>query len=263
MTTKGFSLLIIVYIFFRNNNAKSSRNTNMVVNRNKCVSLLGTTMDGITAEEQLRIADEVEMFLEAESSTNNTTNEGRKKATRATPDMFEDTDFETYDFDNIDNIEPVPKLENKSHETIQFRDVQSKKDIIDLTESLDSDDDDVFNNIDLDAHLNLIDNQAKQSEQLNIARLLEKKNNKSKGVFRIKAKFKSIAQKLGVQDNEWCLKIFIEDKSGEMLVIVHSDIVANLAECLPSKLTDLQPRISSNDISAQEMVVNVKYSYVC
>ncbi|KAK5649599.1 hypothetical protein RI129_000628 [Pyrocoelia pectoralis] len=90
----------------------------------------------------------------------------------------------------------------------------------------------MFEDIDIDAHLDIIDNQQGDSvvncsnKVVSIAHLLE--NKVTEGQFLVRAQYKKVVQKLSVTDEGWTLLLLIGDESGELEARVDSTVVSNL-----------------------------------
>ncbi|EEZ97797.2 hypothetical protein TcasGA2_TC000159 [Tribolium castaneum] len=118
------------------------------------------------------------------------------------------------------------------------------------------DDDDVFASLDIDAHLDQVDAIFNtNSEPIPISKLSENRENNT--THKIKAKFKSVIEKLTFAENEYKLVIEVEDASGTLKVRLHSDVIANFAQCSPSEFSSLKNSITSPDDAAVEKVMKV------
>ena len=173
-------------------------------------------------------AEEIEMLLEAEAEFDQTRRDDNK-----TPDLFDEGGF------------------SRSRTSTQVAPM-----------SLD-DDDDVFNDIDIDAHLDQVESAPVAGPSvITIAKLIQNKNNISKGVFRIRAKFKSVEEKLTVSDGEYKLVIKVEDASGDLVVRVHSDVISEFAECTPTSIMSLKSNVLGKNKEAIEKMMQVHQSKI-
>lgn len=182
----------------------------------------------ITEEEEM--AKEIDLLLEAEAEFLGRNND------------FDDFDFN--DFNQSSTSTQVCQKPSTSHDT---KDVDTSLD-------------DVFETLDIDAHLNQLDKTEPNIHP--ISKILELQNNITKGNFKIKAKFKSIVEKLTFTDDEYRLVIEIEDDSGVLKTRLHSDIIASFAECSPAEVASLKNDILGKNARAVEKmmkaITNVK-----
>ncbi|XP_044259869.1 recQ-mediated genome instability protein 1-like isoform X2 [Tribolium madens] len=124
--------------------------------------------------------------------------------------------------------------------------------------SLDDDNNDVFTTLDIDAHLDQIDSIFQTTcETIPISKLLENQNNDTMATFKIKAKFKSVIEKLTIVEDEYKLVIEVEDASGTLKVRLHNDVIVKFAECSPNELTSLKNNILSKEDAAVEKMMQV------
>ncbi|XP_018333999.1 recQ-mediated genome instability protein 1-like [Agrilus planipennis] len=159
----------------------------------------------LTNEEEQQLAEEVEMLLNAENA-------------------IED---ETQNFSEFTSRNINSSVGNTKETNEKFN--QSKKTGFEFED----DDDDLFENMDIDAHLDFIDSQQLQLKQqmpikkiTSINELQFKKNNASK--FTIKAKFKSVLEKLTITEGKWLLKLSVSDDTGDLAIWVHNDFMTKL-----------------------------------
>lgn len=225
-------------------NKTSNRTLNNVPNRNKNLDVISSekptptrehhSFDDLNEEEEMRIAQEVESLLEAVPGPS-----GLSKRRRSTPDMFEDDDHNE-------------NTRNYTHNTVATDRVIET---IDLLNS--SNESDIFKNIDIDAHLDRIEKKNKVIPELSIKDLLKKQQSNTEGVFKIKAKFKSVIEKLTVTNTAWSFKIEIQDNSGSIAADMHSDVITKIADCDPSTIMDLKSKIDDTNKSAELTIRNV------
>lgn len=182
------------------------------------------SFDDMDEEEEMRIAEEVEAMMASAPGPSRLCERDK------TPDMFKNS----YTTRNT--------LGKKTTETINSLNTSTESDI--------------FNNIDIDLHLDEIENS--EIKEISIKDLLEKKQNITKGVFRInKSKFKSVVEKLTATNTAWSLKIEIKDESGTMVVKMDSDVITKLADCPPSVIMEYRNKINDTDNSAELSIRNV------
>lgn len=205
------------------NNLDTKLANNLNNNRGP-VSTSHNSFDDINEEEELRIAQEVENMLEAVAGPSGTCE--RYKS----PDLFED------------DIR-AKNVQNDIH-----NEGENEMEVIDLLNS--STESDIFKNIDVDSHLDKID---KEMQKISIKNLLKKQE----GVFRVKAKFKTVVEKLTVTSTAWCFKIEVEDESGTLVAEMHTDVITKLANCHPSTIMDLKNKIDDADKSTELTIRNV------
>lgn len=228
------------------NNAISSANDDI----RRSLSTRNTqSLDDIDEEEEIRIAQEVEMLFNAEHAVVPGPSRLRKQRT---PDMFED-DFQTCDLENIDRIEKVAGTSRNPITSTQKTVVT-----VNLLDNTGESEDDIFRDVDIDFHLDKID-KGLEGQPISIRSLLEKTRTGNGGIFKVKAKFKTVVEKLTVTNQAWSFKIEIEDESGTVVADVHTDVITKLAECGPSVIMDLKSKISNADNSAELMIRNVWY----
>lgn len=212
---------------------------------------------------------------------------------RKTPDIFEDMDLDDAVFANIE----VPEIGRKSPQkkttnNTNIKTILSKRTNTDLNLSgSNNKDDDFFDDLDLDDHLNKLEEKmAKDQNQLTssqpaepaldnvtasfearstgnqktalsniwpIEKLIKNLKVITNGKFKIKAKFKTIMEKLTLTEDKFHLVVEVEDGSGSVTVSVHSDVVAGFAKCTPAQLNMLKANIQQNIVDAQAKVVEV------
>ncbi|KAG5877411.1 hypothetical protein JTB14_035649 [Gonioctena quinquepunctata] len=136
---------------------------------------------------------------------------------------------------------------------------EKNSEIINLSDSLELEND-VFEGLDIEAHLDKIDEQHKISQPLQpkvwpIDRLVNSIPNISNGKFKIKCKFKSIVEKMILVDEEFHLVIEVEDETGDISVKLHSDIVADLIGFSAAELMKLKAEIMENNFAAQSKIL--------
>jgi hypothetical protein len=200
----------------------------------------------ITEEEEMLIDKEIDFMLEAEfGSPPEELNDSR------TPDLLENTELFTRDFNNIDGASTSTQVHH-AHSSIQ-EELPGCGDI----------DDDIFNDLDIDAHLDQVDKEivgrksSMKPNTITVAKLLEIKENVSKGVFKIKAKFKCVIEKLTISDEGYKLVIKVEDSTGDIVVSLHSDVISDLAGYSPTDIMCLKSDILNKDETAADKVMKV------
>lgn len=224
-------------------NNTSNRTINNVPNRNKNLDVIASkeptptrehhSFDDLNEEEEMRIAEEVESLLEAVPGPSGLSER------RSTPDLFEDDDH------------------NENTRNYTHNSVAAEEDIETINLLNSSNESDIFKNIDIDAHLDRIDKKNKEIQELSIKDLLKKQQNVTEGVFKIKAKFKSVIEKLTVTNTAWSFKIEIQDNSGTIVADMHSDVITKIAECDPSTIMELKSKIDDTNKSAELTIRNV------
>ncbi|KAJ8939987.1 hypothetical protein NQ314_010927 [Rhamnusium bicolor] len=237
---------------------------------------------GISDEEEMKLAEEMEILMEMEKEFEEPRAKRRKSDSR-TPDMFDDMDVDDYDFSKIDIPDTIIKTNKDTNKTPVVKETNIQKISspinIDLSASLEQDNE-VFENLDIESHLDKIDDKVNKVHEtefstpqkrailekkltppksviLTIEKLLKNIPNISNGKFKIKAKFKSIVEKLTVADDEFYLVIKVEDDSGDITVRIHSDVVTDLAEYCPIALLSLKSSIEENNKESQQKVLEV------
>lgn len=240
-------------------NNSFNRNTNSTISASNIAEIRGSvlsrntqSLDDIDEEEEMRIAQEVEMLMNAEHINRPGPSRPRKSST---PDMFED-DFQSYNFETVDRMEKI-KVPLKNSKNKIATSTQKVTSTINLLSSSADSEDDIFKNVDVDFHLDKIDREVNERHQINVSSVVVKARSGIQGVFKIKAKFKGVVEKLTVTNKAWSIKIEVEDTSGTMTANVHTDVVTKLAECGPSVIMDLKNKISDTDTSAELMIRNV------
>ncbi|KAL3277372.1 hypothetical protein HHI36_012721, partial [Cryptolaemus montrouzieri] len=216
--------------------------------------------------------EEIEMLMKLERELEN--KECKKNKKCKTPDLFED------DFDP-DQIDHVLEMTNhgdkmKSKNSIKLHDkhqqstcgsisqrntnhlpeknskkVSSVVDNKSRTNLFDEfiNEDDLFGNLDLHTV-----EETNKSDIISITKLLQSLQRTSNGLFKIKAKFKSIVEKLTLQKDEYKLTIMVEDDSNEMICRIHSDVVSKWAQLTPVEIVNLKKSIFSKDIESKSRV---------
>lgn len=227
-----------------NNVSNKSKNLDTISRHSKVVENLNNKksstrpehhlFDDMNEEEEMRIAEEVESLLEAVPGPS------RLSERHQTPDMFEDDDY-------------PDDIRNYTHKSA----VEKEIDTINILNS--SAESDIFKNIDIDSHLDRIDKKTKEIQEINIKDLLKKQQSIAKGVFRTKAKFKGVIEKLTVTNTAWSFKIEIQDDSGSMVADMHTDVITKMAECHPSTIMDLKNNLDDTNKSAELRIRNVLF----
>lgn len=252
-------------------NQSNSDNRNVRGIQHTAVNRLSNTVNSSTKqnqnqflsaeeEEELRIAAEIDMLIEAERDFEEPPTKKRKSKT---PDMFDDADFNDSIFENIEIpplvIETVP-------EPTKTLSSNKKQDQMDLTINEDLElENELFENFNIDAHLNQLTKESEcrpSSPQkpliLTIEKLLKNIPNIGNGKFKIRAKFNSIVEKLNMVDEEYHLVVKVEDETGDLTVKIHTDIVSDFSGCYPTTLLSLKTGIIEQNTEAQKKVMEVK-----
>lgn len=217
------------------NNVNNTRSKNLdniaqnvhTVNNINCESNV-PSLDDINEEEEMRIAQEVEAIMDAVPGPS------RVFESQRTPDMFEDEN----------EINPIQRSA-----------IKKPTETIDLLNS--STDSDIFKNFDIDSHLDQIDERNNKTQEISIRSLLQKQQNSVQGVFRVKAKFKGVIEKLTATNSAWSFKIEIEDESGTLIADMHTDVITELADCPPSVIVEYKNKINDSNNSGEFMIRNV------
>lgn len=227
-----------IIIVGRNNSTninRQTKNTNRNITERNDNNLVNSKIDSrfMLEDDELRILEEVDMLLETKRDLN-----------IDHPRVFEDNLVNTDAVLNIDS----PDTKEASRKCDNIKNISS-----DTDKSL-------FEDMDIDVHLDIIDEQVKltnhsNKKQIGIGELLS--NNITRGKFTIKAKFKSLIQKLSVTDDAWSLKLLITDDKNDMEVSVHSDVISDLTGYYPAAVMALKKDILHKDENATTTVMKV------
>lgn len=197
--------------------------------------------------EEMELDAEIDMLMETEREMTTTHTKVQ------TPDMFDD-DFEDINEEEI--LRNARKETNPSKSTVSHKPectsvVKSslENDLYELNDLCD----DVFSDFNLDATINSPD------EFISIKRLNEINREKKTGIYKVKAKFKAIVQKLTVNEHELLLVIKIEDPTGDFVVKVNSEIITGFAGYTPAGFMNLKGNIQNKDQSATLKVIKVYF----
>lgn len=234
-------------------------------------------MDNFFEDEDI-INQEIETIMEIEREMETSKSKDSKNIPQKSPDIFDNTEIDNFSFESIE----IPNTIQKS--TIVNQKLSQKNDLNDevLSQSLEEGIE-VFENLDMnidvplknDANCNRQsnfltdnsgDNVAKISEQpikqpkinvWSIERLTKNISNINNGKFKIKAKFKSIIEKLSVADEKFHLVVEVEDGTGSITLKFEDEIVGHLANCTANSLMGLKSQVEDNIVEAQTKVLSV------
>lgn len=216
-------------------------------------------------EDEDKINEEIEMIMELERTMDNPNTHNTKQKT---PDIFDDMEID--DFSLETSVFPNTVKKSNRENLVCKNSVPDD----DLTKSL-KDGMDVFEKLDvnIDTNIKKIDKnitsdfhtRRNSSDDFNIVKpkinvwSIERLNNKlsniNNGKFKIKAKFKSIIEKLSLTDEMFHLVVEVEDQSGSIVLKIHDEVVSTLAGCTAATLVRLK---SQDDVGqAQSKILNV------
>ncbi|KAK4884820.1 hypothetical protein RN001_001091 [Aquatica leii] len=119
--------------------------------------------------------------------------------------------------------------------------------------------DSMFEDMDIDAHLDIIDRQRSPpsiNEITPIKNLLNN-NNVACRYFTINAKFKKVVQKLTVTEDSWVLKVLLSDDSGDLEVIVDTKVISHLIGYAPSAVISLRKDVLNKDQCATTTFIKI------
>lgn len=216
----------------------SSTNTLMNSRPSTSTHLL---INDMSEEEERRLADEMDNLIEMERDITSNTNKKLSKADVAIED-FDDSGFN--------------KFESAGGNRANSTEINTNSNtVINISDSLDSDSDDIFNSIDLDEHLKEVEETFSANKLYSAKEILEKKKLKKEGSFKIKAKFHSILGKLSLEEGFWSLKIAVEDSAmNELPIKVHSDVISKLLGYTPMEVASLKNSTSAGNEAKQEIL---------
>ncbi|XP_023022121.2 uncharacterized protein [Leptinotarsa decemlineata] len=237
----------------------SIRNSTEVRNNlRNTVQLTRDEIDYHELEEQ-RMNEELAILMEVERDFEET--QAKRRKTNKTPDMsFDDMEISDSEFENIVIPEPViatgVEAVNKTSANLETvckpTTSENNQEVVDLSDSLELEND-VFEDLDIDAHLDKIDRENGVSEPKlwTIDDLVKNMPNITNDKFKIRGKFKSIVEKMTIIDDEFHLVIKVEDETGDISVRLHNNIVANYTGVSAVDLMKLKTEIAENNAVAQ------------
>lgn len=192
---------------------------------------------------------EVEQQMETEQSPTTLQPSGRMSA-----DMFDDADFDTT------ILHPVDKTAEK--ETSAINRTASNSTIFNSENKSSDSSKSVFDEIDIDAHLDALDEQMLEDDRCKRAKLdspvitsnvktvsLIKKiqDNVTSGKFKVRAQFDGVAQKLTIIDGVWSLKIRVKDETDNLEVMVDNGIIEKMIGIKSRKVGEWKDKILAED----------------
>ncbi|XP_060525932.1 recQ-mediated genome instability protein 1-like isoform X2 [Cylas formicarius] len=92
---------------------------------------------------------------------------------------------------------------------------------------------------------------------ITIKKLKHLQPNIGKGKFKVKAKFSRVVEKMTLTDNSYHMVISLADTSGDVSVLVHSNLVASFAQLDPESAAGLKEKIMENDDEAKAKLLMV------
>lgn len=232
----------------------------------------------VIEENSVNIVDEFESVLvhHESNSTNNVNNvQIRNNASSAFSDVS-NTNRQVKHNSNLvpnllDNDEEIDMLITVEEEIRQsnLRDGSNNTNIPDLKtvnkgdassrNSLELDIYKEFQNTDIDLDLALLDDQLSQEQNpiISIEDVLKKKDHLIEIKYTIKAKYKSVLEKISVTNDKWHLKLLIEDETGSIETYIHTDIISNFTGFSPSALISMKHNVLEKDEQATATVIKV------
>ncbi|KAF5298232.1 hypothetical protein FQR65_LT09743 [Abscondita terminalis] len=181
--------------------------------------------------------DEIDMMLELERDVH----EG------SLPLKFDDDDYMFLEAEK--NIKFRENSKPSTHTSLSLR--QNKE----------CDDDLFFEGMDVDAHLDMLDQQQRTvsviDEVVSIKSLLNNKDLRTHDRIIINAKFKKVVRKLSVNDDSWILKLLVNDNTGDLEVWVDSKVVTNLTGYAPLAVMSLRKDIINKNETATEALMKI------
>lgn len=220
------------------------------------------------SEEEMWLAGEWDKFMEPEMEVeyhqpaqHNAESSTQNNPETISPDIFED------EFDSR-----IPSRLDQSVVTNKMPNVTS-----DSNRS-------VFDEIDIDAHLDALDEQMKRDDQMecsehdsnylqnrakqkqeavvgnnvkSIAQLKNIRNNVTSGKFKIHAKFDCVIRKLSANDEGWCIKLRVKDENETLEVWLDSSIIIEIIGFDVKSIPLLKSKILSEDQSAENSLFAV------
>ncbi|KAJ8978105.1 hypothetical protein NQ317_015915 [Molorchus minor] len=260
-------------------NVSSSRPVQQNHNAPRNAGIARTT-DHISDQE--RIESEIDEMIEIERELEQARPKIQTSGSRCTktPDMFDDMDDS--DFANIDVPEAVirinkqpqklpattminkepSKLPSTTNNNIRSS-INTTPEIIDVSDSLDLEhENEIFANIDIDAHLDKIDkdleiNRTPKRHVLTIEQLLKNIPDINNGKFKIRAKFKSVVKRLTVSDDGFYLVVQVGDDTGVITVRFHNDLITDMAGCSSDVMLGFKNSVEENQAEIRQNVLEI------
>lgn len=207
-------------------------------------------------EEELRIAAQIDMLMEAEQEFEKPAVSKRKSKT---PDLFDDADIDDSVFENIDIPNFIDETPKPSKNSLQNEKVQINSNV-DKSLKFEDDLSDFFDESQFGQSTKESEWKPSTSQKpliFTIEKLKRNIPNICNGKFKIKAKFISVVNKLTVADDEYYIVIKVGDDTGDLDVRIHTDVVSDFAECRAQAVMSLKAEIMENNTEAQRKVVEV------
>lgn len=180
--------------------------------------------------------------------------------------MFDDADFDTtmsYQLEKTPEKEKSAINKTASNSTIFNAENKSS----DSSKS-------VFDEIDIDAHLDALDEQILEDDRRKRAKLdapvitnniktvsLIKKiqDNVTSGKFQVRAQFDGVARKLTIVDGVWSLKIRVKDETDTLEVMVDNDIIEKMIGIESQKVGEWKDKIVAEDRTTEANLYAVSH----
>lgn len=213
------------------NNAVNYSRSAQHSSRTNASSRTELTLEQLTEEEELQIAEQIDYLIENE---NNASNNYDTKMKSTDVNMFEDFEFMESVIDDIEN-----KLS----------------------------DDNSTRNQSVHTHATLIPEGASHNaDHQNLREPLKITNIESIlavgfGVemeFKVKAKFKAVTEKLTIHENKWTLKILVADETSELEVKVDNDVISSLIGYSAERAASLKKNSGTYDHECYEILRTIE-----
>ncbi|CAG9818447.1 unnamed protein product [Phaedon cochleariae] len=200
--------------------------------------------------ENSRINDEIEMMMEVEREFE----EVRSKRKKPNVDVFDNMNIDDAALEDMN----IPEIEEDPSPTVSS---DTPSDTPQLYEYK-YEENDFFSNIDLDAHLDKIDMASvskpitsSQMKIWTIEKLSKNIPNISNGKFKIRAKYKSVVEKMCVVDDAFHLVIKVTDDTGDIDVRLHTDVVGELFGRSAPDVMKLKSQVIQRNPEAQQKML--------
>lgn len=223
--------------------------------------------DNFDDEQEFELLMEVEQELKQYNKSNNTqsTQKTVTETRSRTPDMFDDMDLVLQSIEIPPVIDNRPSTSKKQSDISNFFNKPKEKlitnaeqpnEVINISDSLDLESfvsEDILNvNKTFLPHQPVI---------WPVDKLLKTIPNVTNGKFKIRAKFKSVIEKMNIVNDKFNLVVKVGDDTGDITLKIHNDVVVELIGISEVVFMGFKDGLSKNDSGVHRRLLEVRIFY--